>query len=180
MYRMRCAATALRSVSVLVVALAGLFVVSANASATELGTFRDWAAHEIAVDGQTICFMDSRPTSLDPKGGDRAGVTVRVTVTNRPARDIFAALLFETGYQLDEKVPAEISIDGNVYLMGTDATGYFYLSEEKAERHLLEAMKGGAKLQAKGTMLDGTPVTDAYSLYGFTAALKAIDTACPR
>lgn len=157
-----------------------LLALPASAGAKELGVFKDWAAHQLETDGGTICFMESRPTTLDAKPDGRKPEAVRLTVTHRPAKQVFHAVLFETGYPLDDKVLADIAIDGNLYKMGTDAGGYFYLSELKDELALIDAMKGGSKMTAKGTMPDGTPVSDAYSLSGFTAALKAIDEACPK
>lgn len=150
------------------------------AEAKELGTFKSWTAHEIEVQGQKVCFIESRPTKLDAKPAGRKAEAVRVTVTHRPARKTWSALLFETGYKLDEKVLADIVIDGNTYKMGTDAGGYFFVSEAKDEQRLLDAMKGGSTLVAKGTMPDGTPISDTYSLSGISAALKAIDQACPK
>lgn len=146
----------------------------------ELGVFKDWVAHQLDSDSGAICFMESRPTALDAKPAERKTDGTRVTVTHRPKKGVFHALLFETGFPLDDKVLADIAIDGNLYKMGTDAGGYFYLSESKDEQALLDAMKGGSKLVAKGTMPDGTPISDSYSLSGFTAAMKAIDEACPK
>jgi hypothetical protein len=41
------------------------------------------------------------------------------------------------------------------------------------------ALKGGSSLVVKGTSGRGTQTTDTYSLAGVTAAMAAIDTACP-
>lgn len=169
-----------RSVATAAALLGAALLAAGPASAKELGTFKDWVAHQLETDGGTICFMETRPKTLDAKPADRKTDGTRLTVTHRPAKKVFHAILFETGYPLDEKVLADISIDGNVYKMGTDAGGYFYLSEVKDELTLIDAMKGGSKMTVKGTMPDGTPVSDAYSLSGFTAALKAIDDACPK
>lgn len=162
------------------VASAAFFLPLGVAEAKELGTFRAWTAYEIEVQGQKVCFVESRPSRLDAKPGGRKAEAVRVTVTHRPARSTWSALLFETGYGLDEKVLADIAIDGNVYKMGTDAGGYFFVSETRDEQRLIDAMKAGSSLVAKGTMPDGTPISDTYSLLGFTAALNAIDRACPK
>lgn len=150
------------------------------AAAESLGIFKDWSAHKLVVEGQTICFMESRPTALAPKPATREADNVRVTITHRPARSIRHALVFETGYPLDADVLAVITIDGNPYAMGTDVEGYFYVTKPEDERKLLDAMKGGRKLVAKGVMQGGTPIEDTYSLSGFTAAMKAIDAACPQ
>lgn len=149
------------------------------AAAESLGTFKDWTAHKLEVEGQAICFMESRPTDLAAKPAGRDPQLVRVTITHRPARSIRHALVFETGYAVEAGVLAEIDIDGNPYAMGTDAAGYFYVTKPADEQKLIDAMKGGLKLKAKGVTTDGTPVEDLYSLSGFTAAMNAIDKACP-
>jgi hypothetical protein len=165
--------------SLAVLALATVSLAALPASAESLGTFKDWTAHKLEVEGQTICFMETRPTALAPKPAARKAEDVRLTITNRPARSIRHALVFETGYALDPDVLAVITIDGNPYPMGTDAVGYFYVTKTEDERKLLDAMKGGLKMSAKGVTKDGTPVEDSYSLSGFTAAMNAIDKACP-
>jgi len=157
-----------------------LLILPAAAGAKELGVFKDWVAHQLDSDAGVICFMESRPKTLDARPAGRKPEAVRLTVTHRPKKGVFHAVLFETGYALDDKVLADVAIDGNVYKMGTDAGGYFYLSEIRDELALIDAMKGGSKLEAKGIMPDGTPVSDGYSLSGFTAAMKAIDAACPK
>jgi hypothetical protein len=125
-----------------------LLALPGAAGAKELGVFKDWAAHQLDSDSGTICFMESRPSALDAKPADRKAETTRVTVTHRPKKGVFHALLFETGYPLDDKVLAEIAIDGNVYKMGTDAGGYFYLSEIKDEQ--AAAGRDEGRLQAGG------------------------------
>jgi hypothetical protein len=40
-------------------------------------------------------------------------------------------------------------------------------------------MKRGNELVFKGTSARGTLTTDSYSLRGVTAAMKALDAACP-
>jgi invasion protein IalB len=165
--------------SLAVLLAAALATAALPAAAESLGTFKDWTAHKLEVEGQTLCFMESRPTQLAAKPAGRDPALVRVTITHRPARSIRHALVFETGYPVEAGVLAELDIDGNPYAMGTDAAGYFYVTKPEDERKLLDAMKGGLKLTAKGVTTDGTPVADLYSLSGFTAAMNAIDKACP-
>jgi invasion protein IalB len=166
-----------RSLAILFAAALGS--ASLPAAAESLGTFKDWTAHRLEVEGQSVCFMESRPTQLAAKPAGRDPALVRVTITHRPARSIRHALVFETGYAIEPGVLAELDIDGNPYAMGTDAAGYFYVTKPEDERKLLDAMKGGLKLTAKGVAADGTPVADLYSLSGFTAAMNAINAACP-
>jgi hypothetical protein len=47
------------------------------------------------------------------------------------------------------------------------------------EPGFVAALKKGSKLVVHGTSSRGTKTTDTYSLSGVTAAMDAIDKACP-
>jgi hypothetical protein len=54
-----------------------------------------------------------------------------------------------------------------------------WLASMGDEAGFVAALKSGSKLIVGGTSLKGTKTTDTYSLAGITAALTAIDKACP-
>lgn len=54
-----------------------------------------------------------------------------------------------------------------------------WLASMSDEAGFVAALKSGTKLVVQGTSLKGTQTTDTYSLGGITAALGAIDKACP-
>jgi hypothetical protein len=54
-----------------------------------------------------------------------------------------------------------------------------WLASTDDESGFVTALKAGSKLIVKGTSSRGTETTDTYSLSGITAAMQAIDTACP-
>lgn len=54
-----------------------------------------------------------------------------------------------------------------------------WLASTDDEAGFVTALKGGSQLVVKGTSGRGTETTDTYSLSGVTAAMQAIDTACP-
>ena len=54
-----------------------------------------------------------------------------------------------------------------------------WLASTEDEPAFVTAMKSGTNLVVKGTSGKGTQTTDTYSLGGVTAALAAIDKACP-
>jgi hypothetical protein len=54
-----------------------------------------------------------------------------------------------------------------------------WLASTDDEAGFVTALKGGSKLVVKGTSGRGTETTDTYSLAGVTAAMAAIDAACP-
>ncbi|MEO6012672.1 MAG: invasion associated locus B family protein [Devosia sp.] len=79
-------------------------------------------------------------------------------------------------------------IDGKAYPMKSipDDPATNILDSEAAwlasmddEAGFVTALKGGTKLVVKGTSGKGTKTTDTYSLAGVTAAMAAIDKACP-
>jgi hypothetical protein len=54
-----------------------------------------------------------------------------------------------------------------------------WLASTDDEAGFVTALKGGSQLVVKGTSGRGTETTDTYSLSGVTAAMAAIDGACP-
>lgn len=54
-----------------------------------------------------------------------------------------------------------------------------WLASVDDESGFVTALKGGTKLVVHGISLKGTKTTDTYSLAGATAAMAAIDKACP-
>ena len=54
-----------------------------------------------------------------------------------------------------------------------------WLASMSDEAGFVTALKSGSKLVVTGTSLKGTVTTDTYSLAGITAAMGAIDKACP-
>ena len=54
-----------------------------------------------------------------------------------------------------------------------------WLASMDDEAGFVASLKKGSKLVVHGTSLKGTKTTDTYSLGGVTAAMDAIDKACP-
>ena len=54
-----------------------------------------------------------------------------------------------------------------------------WLASMEDETKFVAALKNGTKLVVRGTSAKGTKTTDTYSLSGVTAAMAAIDKACP-
>lgn len=54
-----------------------------------------------------------------------------------------------------------------------------WLASTDDEAGFVGALKAGSQLVVKGTSGRGTETTDTYSLSGITAAMQAIDAACP-
>ncbi len=69
-----------------------------------------------------------------------------------------------------------IADDPNTNIVDSEAA---WLASTDDEAGFVSAIKAGVTLVVKGTSSRGTETTDTYSLSGVTAAMQAIDTACP-
>jgi hypothetical protein len=54
-----------------------------------------------------------------------------------------------------------------------------WLASMSDEAGFVTALKSGTSLVVNGTSIRGTKTADTYSLAGVTAAMQAIDKACP-
>ena len=63
---------------------------------------------------------------------------------------------------------------------GSNESEGAWLASTEDEPGFVEALKAGTKLVVTGTSnRSGIEISDSYSLSGFTAAMAAIDKACP-
>lgn len=142
----------------------------------ELGVFKDWVAYEGEYQGKKICFIESRPATMDRRLANRQLANVRATVVNRPADRVKGEVVIQTGFPIASDVFADVDIDNNAFKMATDPSGMLWLPTRN-EPAFVNAMRRGINMTTK-VKSGSTTVSDTYSLRGFTAALGAIDQAC--
>jgi invasion protein IalB len=163
-------------VSAVVAAVVSLAAASAFAAQQTLGSFQDWTAFSDGSE-RRICYMGSVPKKKE------GSYTVRgdtyVLATHRPGEKVFSEISVEAGYTYKPGSEVEVNIDGQAFKLFTQG-GNAWAYDEKADRALIEAMKGGRQMVVKGTSSRGTLTTDTYSLSGFSAAMQTIDKACGR
>ena len=140
-----------------------------------LGSFRDWSAHTFPEGGNIVCSMWSQPTKAEGKYKRRD--EIYVFVTHRPANDRLNEVSFHAGYlyKLDSEVTVVID-DETFSLFTKDSTAWN--SDGKGDKAVIQAMRAGSRMVVKGISKFGTLTTDTYSLLGFTAAYRAINSAC--
>lgn len=127
-----------------------------------------------------------RAPAVNPDGSaakDAAGTAVFRKVRNevqtlvgypmRPTTDSF----FHQAV-VDGKAYPMKSIPDDAATSITDSEAAWLASTDD-EAGFVTALKSGTQLLVKGTSGRGTETTDTYSLSGVTAAMAAIDTACP-
>lgn len=123
-----------------------------------------------------------------------------VNADGTAARDASGAAVFRkvrnevqtlVGYPMQPTSDSQLHsavIDGQSYAMKSIAddpstsiadSEAAWLASTGDEAGFVAAMKKGSKLVVNGTSARGTKTTDTYSLSGVTAAMNAIDQACP-
>ena len=161
-----------------ILGLAAIALTSLTAAAQDsksLGRFRDWDAFSYKEGSGKVCYLVSMPKDKKPKGVRRG--KVYVMVTHRTARKVVDVVSVVAGYPYKEKGEVEITIGGHEFQLFTQGENA-WTRDAKADKALVRAMIGGAKMVVRGTSRRGTLTTDTYSLTGFTAAHEAIDVAC--
>lgn len=142
-----------------------------------LGEYRDWRAYSYLEDGNQVCYIASSPTKAEgnyTKRGD-----IYMLVTHRPAEKRWSEVSIATGYNYRDKSEVKVSVGRREFTFFTGGdTAWAY--DSKADEKVIAAMIKGSELKAVGYSTRGTETRDTYSLRGFTAAYKAINSACKK
>ena len=175
--------TALAAALVATADLAGTAVTGSALAASppkSIGVFGDWSAWEIADGKNKICYIATKPKSSDDKGLKRS--TVQIQVSSRTADKVKNEVGIYVGYAIKPNTKVTATIDAEAFeLMPSSQKGYretAWIHEAKREQQFVEAMMKGNALKVSATPEKGNATTDAYSLSGVTAALKAIADRC--
>lgn len=140
-----------------------------------LGTFGDWEAYADARDG--FCYAGSKPTKQEGKYTQRGDAFI--LVTHRPKEKTFDVVSIEAGYVYKDGSEVK-AIVGDQALSLFGQGGQAWARDAAGDGQLVKAMRAGSILVVKGTSSKGTLTVDTYSLKGISAALDAINKACPR
>lgn len=157
--------------------LAALLLPAAAAAqeAKPLGIFHDWYAYEATENGNKFCFMVSRPSKLEPANLNHGEVILYVT--HRPSENATDVVSLMTGYNFKNDSEVRVRIGNRDFALFTsDNTAW--ARDRSTDRALVDAMRGGATLTARGTSRRGNATTYTFSLAGFSAAHDEISRAC--
>ena len=146
-----------------------------QSSGGQLGIFGDWEAFADLREG--FCYAGSKPTKQEGKYSQRGDVFI--LVTHRPKEKTFDVVSIEAGYVYKDGSEVIAAVDGKpLSLFGQG--GQAWARDAAGDAQLVKALRAGSALVVKGTSSKGTLTTDTYSLKGVSAALDAINKACPR
>ncbi|HVC60306.1 MAG TPA: invasion associated locus B family protein [Acetobacteraceae bacterium] len=144
---------------------------AASNAPREIAKFEDWTAATHQEGGQTVCYALTRAQSSAPGLPGRGEVVL--TVTERQAARDTVAIEAGFDYAKDASVTVQVDQTGlDFFTRARDA----YARDGKAA---VAAFQKGARAIARSPGPRGQPVTDTFSLKGFSAAYAAIVKACP-
>lgn len=148
---------------------------AAQTNGGHLGTFGDWEAYRDAREG--FCYAGSKPLKQEGRYTQRGDVFV--LITHRPKEKSFDVVSFEAGYVYKDGSEVTVTVGPQSFaLFGQGEQAW--ARDGNGDAQLVKAMRAGSTLVVKGTSSRGTLTTDTYSLKGVSAALDAINKACPR
>ena len=156
---------------------------SASAAPSAQATFKDWRLFVDGQDAAKYCYIVGEPKRSTPANVKRGDVYL--VVAHRPGQGVRNEVSVRIGYPFSATSNpfAEIGSDRFDFFTGVQAQNgadeWAWMVDLKAQPRLVTAMKLGNELIFKGTSARGTLTTDQYSLRGVTAAMKALDEACP-
>ncbi|MBE8191477.1 MAG: hypothetical protein HAW64_04590 [Alphaproteobacteria bacterium] len=164
---------------------AGMASISAPVLAGDLqpvAKYKAWRLFVAGEGGDKICTIIAEPAASTPKSVRRGDVFI--SVNHRPAQQTFYEVAVQVGYPFSAISEPFATIDSNVFKFfsgvqahnDADESAWLYHLEDAPK--MIKAMRAGSALIFKGTSARGTLVEDNYSLFGFTAALAALDMAC--
>jgi hypothetical protein len=140
-----------------------------------LGAFGDWEAYRDAREG--FCYAGSKPLKQEGRYTQRGDAFV--LITHRPKEKSFDVVSFEAGYVYKDGAEVSVAIGPQSFtLFGQGEQAW--ARDGNGDAQLVKAMRAGSTMVVKGTSSRGTLTIDTYSLKGVSAALDAINKACPR
>lgn len=133
------------------------------------GKFGDWTAATYGRGADKACYAFTTAQQSSPtfKRGD-----VLLTVTERPG--VHDEVTLGSGYTYPANAKVTLSVGSNAFDFYTKGETAFTTSGSAA----VAAFRNGASAEAKSTGPHGHPVTDDFSLSGFSGAYDAIMSAC--
>jgi hypothetical protein len=135
------------------------------------GKFGDWTAATYGSGADKACYAFTAAKHSDPSWKTRGDVLLTVT-QRRGAHD---EVTLGAGYTYPANAKVTLKIDSKSVDFYTQGDTAFTASGAAT----VAAFKNGSGAEAKSTGPHGHPVTDDFSLSGFSGAYSAITSACP-
>lgn len=163
----------MRSLAALLLCLVPL--AAAAQETTLLEQYNDWEAHRVVENGQTMCYILSRPTKLLPTNRDHGDV--HFFLMTQPSQNIVNQPSLIVGYPFAPGSTVTVQVDDQEFSMFTREDGA-WMESAADEQQLVAAMRAGSAMTVKGRSSRGTDTTYTFSLSGVTAGSNRIQNGC--
>jgi hypothetical protein len=154
---------------------------AAPADATDqprkLAEYGDWRALAIGSGDSRACYV--APGTVPPPPEGRARDRPLLYVTYRPPRNALNVVAYFAGYRF--RPDSEVELDfgfAKFRLFTNQETGGAWSGSADMDGRIVEAMKAGSSVTARGIDEAGNEVSDTFSLMGFTLALWRAANEC--
>ncbi len=158
-----------------------ILIVSAPplASASEiksLDAFDDWQTSVFIESARKTCFMKSAPFTYVPSQKNRHG-DVMLYITHFPGKGAKNEVSIMVGYKWKAEASITLQIGTKKFPMFSQDK-LAWLIDTRQLPAAINAMRRGSKAKIMGQSIKGTKTEYTFSLKGFSAAHKAINTYC--
>ncbi len=140
-----------------------------------VGTFGDWHVQTYEEGGGKVCLMWSQPTKSEGNYTRRGDIYAYVT--QRPSKKRLNEISVSIGYPFRKGSTLDAKIGKSDFSLFTDGDTAWN-RDPKDDSRMVQAMRSGAEMTAKGVSGRGTETTDVFSLKGFTKAYAEMNRSC--
>ncbi len=138
---------------------------------------RAWSVFSVNQSGDKVCYITSSPVAKTGNYKRRGEPYALVTYRG----DNISEVSISSGYPYKKSSTVDMKVSDihNFKLFTTEETPRIaWAKSAKDDKELIELMKRGTQLTAKGYSQLGTYSVDTYSLFGFTKAYKRMIELC--
>ncbi|WP_108662363.1 invasion associated locus B family protein [Acuticoccus kandeliae] len=165
----------MRSLAALILITVLPFSAAAQSAPTLIQQFGDWEAYRFESNGQTSCYILSKPKTLNPSNRNHGDVFF--FLTSRPAENVTNEVSILVGYPFAPDSTVIVDIDGQEFSLFTKDDGAWVESTAE-EQQLVAAMRAGRAMSVRGKSARGTDTSYSFSLSGVTAGSNRISNGC--
>ncbi len=149
----------------------------AQAQVKFVGKFGVWEAHRAKVAGEAVCYVATIPAASSRKVPKRAEVALMVSYWPKDRLD--GQIKVAAGFPLKKDSKIKLRFSGKQYQLWVKGQNG-WAADRKADRAIVRLLEVGKKLAVTSAPAAGAPVTDTFSLTGFTKAWAAAKGACAK
>ena len=157
------------------IGLAGASAPSFAQSVQSLGDYKAWSAFSTVRSATSICFIHSKPISVEPELAEIEQPFFYVT--HRPGENVAYEMNLVAGFEFGTDSLATVTIGGSEYSLFTQGDAA-WLEDPALSAEMASAMRRGNSMQVEGVNKSGARVTLTFSLSGATASMRKIDASC--